>query len=657
MDTVEWAMPSFMRTFCGTDDIIRFEPSGPADEKNCSDATEYCGYILHRKNPGFVVLHDAIKSALISRMGVVKVYCEKAYTEKEERYEYLTDLDVQALEADENVEIIEKVNVLPVNVTVSQAGEQVQPQQAYFNVTAKRKETRHEICVEGVPPEEIWFSKDNRNVEKLRSIGHDVPRTISDLLSMGYPSDQVLSLPTYVSDDTYGEKLERESYDSSFTDDEDSADPSQRVVTLTDCYMRVDYDGDGIAEYRHIVKCGTVVFENEVVDDHPFALFTPILMPYKLIGLSMYDMVEDLMRIKTAITRQYLDNVYLANTPRTGVVEGMVNLDDLLNPRPGGIVRMKDPNGLVPIQTQDIGPSALAGIAHFNDVRDARTGIKEFSQGLVGEEISKSQIGSQGVAQLADAAAQRIELMARVFAETGIKRLYLLLLKNAKQYQDSAAEIKVSGQWMQVDPRAWANRYDMVISVGVGTASKDRQAQNAMQLLQIQQQASQYGLVQPQNAYNALEDLSSALGKKDASRYFTAPDPNNPPPSQPDPAQVQMQMEQAKMQFQAQLEQMKQQGQIEVERMKQQFQAQQAAQETQLEAERNAAQMQNDMALEQFKAEKQAELERFKAELEHDKAIQIARINAEARIASAMTQGAKDASTATENIAYQERRE
>jgi hypothetical protein len=457
----------------------------------------------------------------------------------------------------------------------------------------------------------------------------------------------------------------REKYDGSFTHPEDeSPDPSQQIVTLQEAYVRCDYDGDGISEYRRVVKCGTVVFENEVTDDHPFAIISPILMPYKLVGLSEWDMTEDTQRIKTAVVRQYLDNLYLANNPRKGVVEGMVNLDDLLNPRPGGLVRMKDPNGLVDIVTQDIGANAQAAINYFDSVRDRRTGIKEFSQGLVGDELSKSNIGSEGVSKLLDASDERLELVARVIAETGIKRIYRLLLKAATQYQDRETQMHVNGEWLTIDPRAWKNNYDMTVSVGIGTASKQRKQLNAMTLLQIQSQAAQFNLVQPQNAFNALEDMCDALGKRDTSRYFTQPDPNNPPPQPPDPMagemakiQAQSQAKIAELQQQGQLEQQKQQNDVEVERMKQQFQAEQAQQEKQLEAQRNQLQAENDRSLAQFKAELDYKLAVVKAQMQKDTAIEVARINAEAKIAAARVIGAKDASGVDQDMQYQEANE
>jgi hypothetical protein len=242
-----------------------------------------------------------------------------------------------------------------------------------------------------------------------------------------------------------------------------------------------------------------------------------------------------------------------------------------------------------------------------------------------------------------------MELIARVIAETGIKRLYKLILKLATTYQDRQQQIKINGHWQQVDPRAWANDYDMVVSVGVGTASKDRQMQQLQLLIGLQEKAATYGLVQPQNGYNALAKLAEQMGYKDPSQYFTPPDPNAPPPQPPDPnagemakLQAQSQLKQAEMQQQGQLQAQKQQGDIEVEKMRQDYQAQQAQQEMQLQVERDAQKLRNDMELARYKAEQEAELARYKAELDYRQAIEVARINAAAKVEAAAAMGAKE---------------
>lgn len=471
-----------------------------------------------------------------------------------------------------------------------------------FDVTAKRKQQVENFVRTGVPPEEIRIAKDTRVIGDTRYIAHEVARTVSDLISEGWPKKEVERLPSNSTAEGEDEKDGRHDHDGTW-DSEDEGDRSQRKVTVTEAYIRVDYNGDGIAEYRRVVKAGTYVHENEVVDDHPFSLYTPILMPYKVIGLSFYDLVEDLMRIRTALTRQMLDNAYLANNPRTAVLQGQVNLDDLLNPQINGVVRVKsDVNtALRSLDTQFIGPQALTMLEHFNQVRDTRTGVTEMNSALNAESLAKGAVGSEGVQALMQAGAQRLELIARVIAETGIKRDYLLMLKLVTQYQNRVQQVKINGRWLQVDPREWKNRYDMTVSVGIGNASRQQQVANLTLLGNAQREAIQVGLATPQNIYNTLTRLAEAMGYKDSDQFFTAPG-QGPQQEQGPPEAVLV--EQVRQQGQRQLAQLKAQSDIQVARMTQEFQAAQAQQETELEAQRNAQELENQMVLEQYKVDK-----------------------------------------------------
>jgi hypothetical protein len=526
LDTVEWTMPALMRMFAGSDEVVRFEPEAPEDQQGADDATAYVGYLIHRKNNGFLLLHDAIKSALISRMGVVKCYCDYRWEVREERYTGVSQIEREQLAADPEVEIIAEQ---PVGMAEPPPGIQLPPELlTLYDVTVRRKRRIAQLKAEGCPPEEIRIAKDARSIEDVRFIAHVVERTVSDLKSLGYDPALVDSLSDDSGLSRDGERLARHDYDGSW-DWKDPPEPSQRRVTLTEAYLRVDFDGDGIAEYRRVVKAGTVVFENDIVDDHPFTLFCPILMPYKVIGLSVADLVMDLQEIKTALTRQVLDNVYLANTPMREAVEGQVNLDDLLSPRPGGVVRVKQLNATRDLTTPFVAGAGLQLIDHFNQVRDQRTGVTDFNQGLNPESLSKTNVGSMGVEALLNAGAQRIELLARVFAETGIKRLYLLMLKLAQQNVDRVQQVKINGRWMMIDPRAWKHRYDMEVSVGIGTASRQQQVVNLQLILTLIEKAAQYGLATPANAYKALTRLTEAMGYRDSDQFFTAPNPMQPP--------------------------------------------------------------------------------------------------------------------------------
>ena len=557
LDAVEWIMPSMMRTFAGSDEVCRFEPDGPEDEQAARDATRYVSHIIMERNEGFVTLHDAIKNALIQRMGVVKVYCDESWDEREEYYRALDALGAEALVADPQIEII---------------GVQQDPMTGLADIRVRRREKVKRIKVEGVPPEEFGINKDARTVQDARFVMHRVKRTVSELVSMGYDADLVETLRGDDGFDWGGEQDERRSRDESWQAgaEDDTGDKAERLVTLTEAYIRCDFDGDGVVEYRRVVKADKVILENEVTDDHPFALFSPILMPYRPIGLSMWDMLEDIQRIKTALTRQVLDSAYLANNPRTEVVENQVNLDDLLNPRPGGIVRVKQAGAMREIATPFVGQAGLAVIDYFNGVRDARSGVSEANQGLTGQEIAKSNIGSQGVEVLASNAMQRIELMARVFAETGIKRLWLLTLKAVSQYQDRPDQIKVNGRWLSVDPREWRNKYRTTITVGMAGASRAAQIQNLLQILGLQQQAMAVGMADPSKLYNTVSRLVEQMGYRDAEQFFTEPQQGGMPPQQEQgspEAQALVQVEQVRAQTTMQKAQMDNQTRLQVEQM------------------------------------------------------------------------------------------
>jgi hypothetical protein len=444
------------------------------------------------------------------------------------------------------------------------------------------------------------------------------------------------------------ERDARHDYDDSGDDDSDEGDKSQRKITVTEAYIRVDTDGDGIAEFRRIVKAGTYIHENEVTDDHPFALFTPILMPYKVIGVGFYDLVEDLQRIKTALTRQVLDNVYLSNMPRNAVMEGQVNLDDLLNPKPGGVIRIKPgaPSDAIRQQTVPFVAQAGLELIQFTDqVRDTRTGVTETNSALNAESLAKGAVGSEGVQSLMQAGAQRQKLIARVLAETGLSRMYRLVLKLVCQYQDRPAQIKLNGRWLQMDPREWKTSYRVSVQVGLGAADKAQKVANLTLIGNAQREAAQIGIATPQNIYNTLSKLCEAMGYRDSADFFTPPQPK----TEPDPPPMELQLEQMKQQgaqqlaqinaqSQAQLAQVKSQTDMQTEQMKQSLQQEQAAQELQLQAERDRMKIESEMALEQFKVEKQTELEILKAQIAHQTAIETAQISAQASMVSASMQ-------------------
>lgn len=520
LDTIEWIMPSLMRMFSGSDQVVRFEPDEDADEQGAEDATAYVSYLIHRKNDGFVLLHDAIKNCLIERIGVIKVHKDTRTEQKEENYDGVTQLDLEALQSDPEVEVVS-----------AEPGEVDETFGPTFAVTVRRRLEVPQFLAEGVPPEEFRMARDARSVSSARFTAHVVERTLSELKSKGYDPDIVDSLAL---DDSYINDIEASNRREDTGISRHETDESQRKVLLVDAYILADVNGDGISELRRVVKVGTTVFENTVFDEPPFAVFSPILMPYRIIGMSFADLIADIQIIKSVLQRQVLDNVYLTNNPmRTVLDNNRVNIDDLLSPRPGGIVRVKEQGAVQDLTTPFVAAAGMSMIDYFDKVRQTRTGVSELSQGVNPESLEKSAIGSQGVATLADAAAQRIELVARVLSETGMKQLYLLMLKLVTQTPNRAQQVKINGRWLQIDPRSWKNRYDMTVSVGIGTSNKQQQIANLESIIGKQQLALPVGLATLGNIHHSLTRLTEVMGYKDAGQFWSSP-PDGQPEGQQD---------------------------------------------------------------------------------------------------------------------------
>lgn len=600
-DTIEWILPSLLRIFTASDDAVVFEPQGQEDEEAAEQETDYVNYVFYRQNPGFVVLHNLFKDALLQRMGIVKIWWDDAEDIATEEYDGMTPEDLAMLMQDAQVEPTE-------------AGRN---DDGTYDVKVRRTRDTSQVRIENVPPEEFLFSRKARSSDRIFACHHRVLRTISELRAMGYRNVDQIS-----SDDTGAEfstertqrRVRTDDYAPGQGDIGSTLDESMRQVWITESYLQVDWNGDGIAEWRKVVKANKTLLENEEVDEDPFSMCSPILMPHELVGKSIADLVLDIQRIKTAVTRQILDNMYLQNNPRIYVDESKsVNIDDLLDSRVGGIVRGKGQGALEPIVVPPLSAGSFGLLEYIDSMRENRTGITKYNQGLDADSLNKT---ATGINAIMNAAQQRIELIARIFAETGVKDIFRRVLKLTCQHQKQARVVRLRNKWVNIDPREWRTQFDMTINVGLGTGNKDQMAQHLMMLLQVQQQAGAAGIgvVTPKNVFNAASKLAENVGFKDGGQFFT--DPTDPraiqerqqmqalmPPPPPDPKMEELKLKQAQAQQDGQLRQ-------------QEFglKAQQSQAELQLEREKAAARIQ----LEREVAAAQLQLEGGKALLQRD---------------------------------------
>ena len=564
LEVVESILPSLMRMFTQQDKIVNFEPTQPDDVPYAEQISDYCNYIFTKENNGFDILYSMFKTALLQKNGFCKIYWKTSKEQKKESYKNLTEPEYQALLADDEVEVI----------NLEQQEQQIMNSlETTFNVEVQRVKDYSKVEIEPVPPEEILVSRRAKSIKDCDFIAQRVSKTVSELVDMGFNKKDVESLPTAEDQAFNTEAIVRRSYDDDTSDMElSNIDPALRVVQITECYMKVDMDGDGIAELRKIIVGGSgynnyVILENEEIPLIPFAMVTAIPMPFRFFGLSFYDLLADVQQVSTTVTRQLLDNMYLQNSARTVVVDGQANLDDLLTSRPGGIIRVKSPNAVTPMQTPNFLNEGLSMLAKIDEIKEKRSGVPKQNTGLNPDTINKSHTTATSTNQMMAAGTQRIELIARNFAE-GVKDIFRNILAVVCEYQDQEKIIRLRGNFVPMNPREWTTKYDATVQVGLGTGNQDQRLQVLQQVLAVQEKLIQgggMGLVTPQNVFNTLEKYLENAGYKDATQFFNNPSTQPPQPpkqQQPDPAleiaKQDIQMRQQKGMADLQLKQQKQ---------------------------------------------------------------------------------------------------
>jgi len=557
-EAIDGAMPSVMRVFAGGERVCSFEPTGEEDEEAAKQATDYINHVFMQENEGFMVLYTWFKDAFLKKNGITKTWFDVRWKRTKENYEGLTEPQMQALQMNPAVQVTDVREYIDYIVEVDPtSGQHIQAPIKLYNCTLVCRKPEKRVRVENVPPDEFIIERRATSIYTAGFLAHRGKRTISDLLECGFDPEKIENIPQAQDEDYTRERIER------FSDEDqlpygvdDDADPTMRKVWVTDAYIMCDYDGDGIAEWRHVTIAGStgqggVILGNEEVDDHPFADLTPDPEPHKFYGQSMFDKTKDIQEIKTALIRGILDSTYLANSPRLGVVDGQVNMDDVLDSRPGGIVRMKRPDAIVPIPSTLVSAEAMQVVQYVDVVKEKRTGIREMGSGLNPNILNSTATGADIVNNNNQ---QQLELMCRIFAESGVKRLFRLIFKLVCTHQDVPKTVKLRDKWVTINPRDWKDRMDVSAAVGIGLGSKTQQVMTTKMLLDIDKEIIQLQggvegpIVKLDNVYNKLVKLVEAVGWKGADPYYT--DPKNyapPPPKPPTPEQhVHMQELQSK---------------------------------------------------------------------------------------------------------------
>tara|TARA_R110002050_G_scaffold274661_1_gene419201 strand:- start:774 stop:2792 length:2019 start_codon:yes stop_codon:yes gene_type:complete len=538
-DTIMWMMPSLMRIFTSGKDVVRFAPHGPEDVQVAEQATNYVNHVFYKQNNGFDILYNFFFDALLQKVGIVKHYWEDVEKTTTESYEKLTEQEFSLLQQDEELEIVEHTeDIKVIEIPDPQTGEMIEVEEISHDVIFSRTKISGKVSIENVPPEEFLINRGAKSLEDFRFVCHRSHKTRGELIEMGFDEDLVDGLAGSGSSadgiTTSQEYMARHSYDNTNVTDIGSMSKSEDTVEIFESYTKLDMEETGAGVLYRILHSNNEILEKEPVDTIPFSSICPIPIPHKFYGLSVAETVQDIQLVRSTLTRNLLDNMYLANNGRFQIVEGQVNIDDLLTNRPGGVVRTRSPNALQPIQTPALQQYSFEMLDYWDKLKAGRTGVNPSSQGLPAD-ILKSHV-TQGAVQGAMSNAQgRVELIARVFAETGVKNMFKSIYNLIQRYEDGKKVMRLNNSYYEVDPSSWIEDLDVSIEVGLGYGDQDVRLTNLSSYAGLIEKIAQQtdNIVSPDNIYNLAKEIGTEMGIKDTEQYITAPQPVEPPPPSP----------------------------------------------------------------------------------------------------------------------------
>lgn len=611
-DTVESIMPDLMEIFAGGDQVVKFNPRGPEDIEAAEQATDYVGYVWSNDNDGYAITHDLIKDALLQKVGVGKVTWNDAPIETRDTLTGLNFLQLQELVDDPEVEILEQEERAPEDEEAQYA-----PDGKMYDVTILRTRENGRVAITAIPPDEFLISARAASLDDASFLCHRSLKTVSDLVAMGVDYDVASALPSDEDNWRSDERNQRYEDESGWPEMSRALNEAMREVWVFECYIMADRDGDGVAEWNYALLGGAgneLLLGPDVVDSHPFFSMTPIKMPHRWYGRSIADLTMDVQRVKSTILRQWLDNLYFINNGRT-VVNGNINLDDILTNRPNQIVRSRGiapvSANVMPLVTQPIGPVIQQALEYWDGVRETRTGETRYSQGTDADSLNKTAFG---IGQILSRAAKRKMLIARNMAELGFKPAFKKILKLVINHQDRPRTIRLRNKWVEMDPRSWNSEMDVSVTVGLGHGTKEQEMGGIQMVLTLMekmimlQQGVNGPFVMPEHLHHAMKKAVQIAGFRDADSYLADPSGKQiqPPPNpEAQKGQAEMQMKQAEMQMrqqeaqaQLQLKQAEAQADIQIEREKMGLERERMMAEIALEREKMAA----DIQLAQHKA-------------------------------------------------------
>ncbi len=522
-DVVRALKPSLMRVFLDSQSPVEFIPTGPEDVASATQCTQFINYKFNQLN-GYKVLSDVFQDALVKRVGICRAYYEDYSTTEVHKYSGLADEEFNYLVSDESVEVLEHGQTVEFEIDTTTGTE---TEKSVHEVKIARKKEAGDICIESVPPEEFFVDRNAKDLDKnFYVVGHRVEKTVGELVEAGYEFEDVVDLGG-LSDNTTSdtEQYARSGYSIDRDEGQNNTDPSSRKVLITEAYMKIDVDGTGYPLLHRIIMGGTSykMLDHMPCDHHGFATFCPDPEPHTLWGRSLVGLLFDDQDASTSVVRSILDNVALVNTPRLQIVESQANINDALNNEIGAIIRTRAPGAVSPIAIPFVAGQTLSALQYLDQMIEQKSGVSSLSAGMNADVLQSTT--KQAVDHHISSAQGQTEIIARNFAEGGMKELFRILLQLTIKHSFKEEIMRLNNQFVPVDVKSWNAEMDMTCNVGLGTGKEAEKQQALQQTLQIQQMlyqqyGPQNGLVNLTQIINTLADILASAGMRNTERYF-----------------------------------------------------------------------------------------------------------------------------------------
>jgi hypothetical protein len=538
LETVEGIMPELMKIFTSGDEVVEFDPVGPADKEQVEIEGAYINHVFMNRGQGYKVLYDWFKDALLMKNGIIRVGWESKEQCQFREYTGLTEEEYQVLLDGESDDPI----YFGTQYEIDESESYEVDGRTYYDCRVKISRFMGIPMCDNIPSEKFYIKERSSDIQSSKFVAIVEDSTRGELLEEGFEEDDIEAavISVYDYDNVEDARFQRPDEPTWQGYTNLAGGPMNQEVQKVEAWIQVYDEKDNKVKKYRVIQLGRICVEYEEVDRTPIISLAPIMMPHKFTGVAVADLVKDIQEIRSTVFRQMLDNLALQNSGRYTALEGQVNLQDLIDNRIGGIIRQKMPGAVGRLETPDLSQFTIPVLEQLNIQREDRTGVSRMTHGLDENALSSHQTAA-AVNQVMTAAQSKILLIARNFAETGVKELFFELYNQIRDHQENPDLVPINGGFAIVNPKEWIERHDIHVNVGIGNGNKDQQLFHLSQIGQMlaQVQSGQFGyLITADNVFNLASEFIKNSGYKNPVQFISNPATTEPPPPQPDPVLI-----------------------------------------------------------------------------------------------------------------------